>query len=383
MDKFQEIRPYQDAEVKAVLASLLRDSDMIDSIARFYAPKLSRFLPFLARRLAKYTLAKQLRGVDSIRAIQHVIAKYMDKMIEETTTSLTHSGLENLNPDRSYVFICNHRDIAMDPAFVNYMLYHAGFETLQIAIGDNLLKKPFVSDLMRLNKSFIVKRSVKGRELLASSRLLSEYIHHCIETKNNVWIAQREGRAKDGIDRTDPALLKMLAIAHRKEPMRESLARLNIVPVTLSYQYDACDTLKAQELYIRAKEGDFQKDEGSDIRSIVTGMMGQKGAVHVAFGQELVLDTDDPEAIAARIDAQILANYRLQDINYLALQRLLAAGMLTDDECLHARRILENWQAKPSDLAAFEQRLDTVADELRGYWLRSYANSVLLKVGSD
>ena len=175
----------------------------------------------------------------------------------------------------------------------------------------------------------------------------------------------------------------MLAIAHRKEPMRESLARLNIVPVTLSYQYDACDTLKAQELYIRAKEGDFQKDEGSDIRSIVTGMMGQKGAVHVAFGQELVLNTDDPEAIAARIDAQILANYRLQDINYLALQRLLAAGMLTDDECLHARRILENWQAKPSDLAAFEQRLDTVADELRGYWLRSYANSVLLKVGSD
>ena len=112
-------------------------------------------------------------------------------------------------------------------------------------------------------------------------------------------------------------------------------------------------------------------------------MMGQKGAVHVAFGQELVLDTDDPEAIAACIDAQILANYRLQDINYLALQRLLAAGMLTDDECLHARRILENWQAKPSDLAAFEQRLDTVADELRGYWLRSYANSVLLKVGSD
>jgi len=304
---------------------------------------------------------------------------YMDKMIEETTTSLTHSGLENLNPDRSYVFICNHRDIAMDPAFVNYMLYHAGFETLQIAIGDNLLKKPFVSDLMRLNKSFIVKRSVKGRELLASLRLLSEYIHHCIETKNNVWIAQREGRAKDGIDRTDPALLKMLAIAHRKEPMRESLARLNIVPVTLSYQYDACDTLKAQELYIRATEGEFQKDEGSDIRSIVTGMMGQKGAVHVAFGQELALDTDDPEMIAASIDAQILANYRLQDINYLSLQRLLENDMLTEAESLHARRVLGNWQANTADLTAFEERLDTVAAELRGYWLRSYANSVLLK----
>ena len=379
MDKFQEIRPYQDAEVATVLASLLRDSDMLDSIAHFYAPKLSRILPFLTRRLAKYTLTKQLRGVDSIRAIQHVIAKYMDKMIEETTTSLTHSGLENLNPDRSYVFICNHRDIAMDPAFVNYMLYHAGFETLQIAIGDNLLKKPFVSDLMRLNKSFIVKRSVKGRELLASLRLLSEYIHHCIETKNNVWIAQREGRAKDGIDRTDPALLKMLAIAYRKEPMRESLARLNIVPVTLSYQYDACDTLKAQELYIRATEGGFQKDEGSDIRSIVTGMMGQKGAVHVAFGQELALDTDDPEMIAASIDAQILANYRLQDINYLSLQRLLENDMLTEAESLHARRVLGNWQANTADLTAFEERLDTVAAELRGYWLRSYANSVLLK----
>jgi glycerol-3-phosphate O-acyltransferase len=380
MDKFQEIRPYQDDEVEAVLESLLRDAEMLDSIARFYAPNFSRVLPFVARIFAKSKLKKQLCGVDSIREIQHVIATYMDKMIEETTTSLTHSGLENLRPGRSYVFICNHRDIAMDPAFVNYMLYHAGFETLQIAIGDNLLKKPFVSDLMRLNKSFIVKRSVKGRELLASLRLLSEYIHYCIETGSNVWIAQREGRAKDGIDRTDPALLKMLAIAHRKEPMRESLGRLHIIPVTLSYQYDACDTLKAQELYVREKEGRFQKDEGSDIRSIVTGMMGEKGAVHVAFGEELELDSDEPEKIATAIDAQILANYRLQDINYLALQRLLDEGQLTEAETLKASDILANWQAKADDLLAFEHRLSSVAAELQPYWLRSYANSAILKV---
>src|SRR5210317_2386070 len=332
MDKFQEIRPYQDAEVATVLASLLRDSDMLDSIAHFYAPKLSRILPFLTRRLAKYTLTKQLRGVDSIRAIQHVIAKYMDKMIEETTTSLTHSGLENLNPDRSYVFICNHRDIAMDPAFVNYMLYHAGFETLQIAIGDNLLKKPFVSDLMRLNKSFIVKRSVKGRELLASLRLLSEYIHHCIETKNNVWIAQREGRAKDGIDRTDPALLKMIAMAGkpRNESFEEAVRAAQIVPVSISYEFDPCAPMKARELAMTERDGYYTKRADEDVQSIAAGIMGWKGRVHLHFGKPITDVPETPQELATLIDHQIILGQLVFDTGRLA-DALLKKHHLPDD----------------------------------------------------
>ena len=382
IDKFQKIRPYQDQEVRSVLDKLLNDREMLDSIARFYAPNFSRFLPFAARLLAKRKLSAQLLGVESIKSMQHVIAAYMDKMIEETTTSLSHSGLEKLSSERSYVFISNHRDIAMDPAFVNYMLYHAGFETLQIAIGDNLLKKPFVSDLMRLNKSFIVRRSVKGRELLAALKTLSEYIHHCIESDSNVWIAQREGRAKDGIDRTDPALLKMLAMAHRKLPFGESLSRLHIVPVTLSYEYDACDELKAAELFARDSDAGYSKDDETDIRSIATGMMGEKGRVHVAFGTELELSDEGPEEVAAMIDAQILDNTQLHDINYFALEQLLGRRGLTPEEEPIAASALATWQPQERDREVFTERVARVDEKILGYWLRSYANAVLQKTAA-
>ena len=229
MDKFRDIRPYQDDEIRPVLDRILLDGEMLDSIARFYYPRLTRFFPEIMKNAASKKLREQVKYVHDVKSIQDVIAGYMDKMIQDTTTRLTNSGLERLKDGRNYLFISNHRDITMDPAFVNYMLYHAGHETLQIAIGDNLLKKPFVTDLMRLNKSFIVHRSLKGRELLQSLKLLSEYMHHCVTNRENVWIAQREGRAKDGIDKTDPALLKMLAMGRRDLLLGESLTSLNIV----------------------------------------------------------------------------------------------------------------------------------------------------------
>ncbi len=249
MDKYKEIRPYFDHEIRPVLDRLITNPEFLSSIASFYAPKLSRLAPGVMRMIARRKLRGQVESVHDVATMQDVIAGYMYKMIEDTTTGLTHSGLDGLDSERSYLFVSNHRDITMDPAFVNYMLYHAGNRTVQIATGDNLLKKPFVSDLMRLNKSFIVRRSLKGRELLRSLTLLSEYMHHSIEQNNHVWIAQREGRAKDGVDRTEAALLKMLGMYQRKQPLSESLARLHIVPVSISYEYDACDVLKACLLY--------------------------------------------------------------------------------------------------------------------------------------
>ena len=287
MDKFRDIRPYQDDEIRPVLDQILLDGEMLDSIARFYYPRLTRIFPEAMKNAASKKLREQVKTVHDVKSMQDVIAGYMDKMIQDTTTELTNSGLEHLKAGRNYLFISNHRDITMDPAFVNYMLYHAGHETLQIAIGDNLLKKPFVTDLMRLNKSFIVHRSLKGRELLQSLKLLSEYMHHCVSNGENVWIAQREGRAKDGIDKTDPALLKMLAMGRRNLSLGESLNSLNIVPVTISYEYDACDMLKAKELYQIETQGSFTKTDQSDIQSIVTGLIGFKGRVHVAFGEQL------------------------------------------------------------------------------------------------
>lgn len=377
MDKFKDIRPYQDSEIRPVLDELITNPEFLGSIARFYYPRLMKLFPDFVLKLAGNKLRKQVKGVHDVKSMQDVIAVYMDKMIHDTTTELTNSGMENLKEGRSYLFICNHRDITMDPAFVNYMLYHAGHDTLQIAIGDNLLKKPFVTDLMRLNKSFIVKRSLKGRELLQSLSQLSEYIHHCIDTNQNVWIAQREGRAKDGLDRTDPALLKMLAMGKRDLPLSASLRKLHIVPVSISYEYDACDLLKAEELYQIERTGSYTKTDETDIQSIVKGMVGFKGRVHVAFGKELSLTSDDPEVIAGQIDEQIIENYQLRDMNYLALERLKQDGMVP----LHkVRGLVDVNQFPRSSHKQFEKRLKSVDSKLQKHWLFNYANPVMSKL---
>lgn len=375
-DPFKDIRPYNDDEIRPVLDSLLADDEFIRSIAGFSHPRLFKILPVLVCALARRKLTAELKNVSNVKSMQDVIATYMDKMIERTTTSLTHSGLEGLSKDKSYLFISNHRDIAMDPAFVNYMLYHADFETLRIAIGDNLLKREFVSDLMRLNKSFIVKRSLKGRELLKSSKQLSEYIHHCVETHCSVWIAQREGRAKDGIDKTETALLKMLALAKRPNPIAEALQSLHIIPVSISYEIDACDSLKGNELYQKIELGSYQKDEKSDIHSIVTGMIGYKGHVHVAFGKELELTPDDDDDHIARlIDEQIIGNYHLHGTNILAVELLRKMDeTLVPPVSDEGARILARSQINPVSKTQFEDRISKLDSNIKRYVLQMYAN---------
>ena len=374
MDKFKEIRPYHDHEIRPVLDRLVTDPEFLSSIASFYAPKMSRLLPGVMRSIARRKLKGQVTSVHDVASMQDVIAGYMYKMIEDTTTSLTHSGLEHLDSERSYLFVSNHRDITMDPAFVNYMLYNAGNRTVQIATGDNLLKKPFVSDLMRLNKSFIVQRSLKGRELLQGLTLLSQYMHHCIEQGSHVWIAQREGRAKDGVDKTEAALLKMLAMYQRKQPLSESLQKLHIVPVSISYEYDACDVLKAEELYSIEATGSFTKDEKSDIQSIVAGMIGFKGAVHVAFGSEMEYESDNPDVIAACIDSQILENYKLRDSNYIAFELLKEKGLLPESA---AGMEISSPEIKRESREFFLNRLGQVDQKLHRHYLLSYANPVI------
>ena len=282
MYDFEDIRPYFDKEVRPVVDSLLQNLDLSMAMAKFRFPGVYSLMPGFISRLMRVYLKQELKDVDDIHDVQIIIEKYLDRLIETTTDGLTHTGLSRLDPKTPYLFVSNHRDITMDPALVNYMLYHQGFKTLQIAIGDNLLKKPFLSDLMRLNKSFIVKRSLHGREKLKASRQLSAYIHHCIDNGENVWIAQREGRAKDGIDKTDTAIIKMLHMADREADksisLAESINSLHIVPVAISYEFDPCDAAKAQELLAIETTGKFEKDEDSDVRSILNGMIGKKSS---------------------------------------------------------------------------------------------------------
>ena len=375
MDRFADIRPYRDSEVGMVISRLLEDEGFLDTVARFNWPRLSTYLPAVLRLVIKKRLRQQTRAVDSVPSMQAVIAKYMEKVVNETTTSLTHSGIERLTAGRNYLFISNHRDIVMDPALVNYVLYCAGHDTLQIAIGDNLLKRSFVSDLMRLNRSFIVKRSAKGRKLLSSLQLLSEYIHDCISNESSVWIAQSEGRAKEGIDRTDPALLKMLVMADRKESLSEVLGRLHIVPVSISYGLDACDLLKAEELFQVEVTGSYEKDEDTDMRSIVRGVLGQKGKVHVAFGEELKLSNDDPHSVAKMIDDQILKGYDLSPNNVLATEKILELKLVERNKAIE--ELLGTVPIQIQDRLDFEARINAVPDNLRLGLLKNYANPLL------
>ena len=361
--QFDDIRPYNDSEVAPVIERLLATPELIRALSQFRFPRLSRYLPFVIQPLVRTALRKQLAGIDNVRELQQVIASYMQSMIDRTTGKLSFSGIERLDPEQAYLFISNHRDIAMDPAFVNWGLFHNGMDTVRIAIGDNLLRKPYVSDLMRLNKSFIVNRSASGvREKLKALTQLSSYIDHSISSGHSIWLAQREGRAKDGNDRTDPAILKMLHVGPKKRGLSfsEAASALNIVPVSISYEFDPCDAMKARELQALDAEGSYEKSQFEDIDSIVQGIVGYKGDVHVAFGEPVRGEFDSAEALAKAIDAQVVANYHLHASNRLA------AGENASDISA----------AKRDD---YNRRLNELAEPVRPWLVAQYANPVTNK----
>jgi len=375
-DPFADIRPYRDEEVAGVLARLLDDRELLDTMAGFRLGRLARLAPALGRMLVRWRLAREVRGVADVGAMQAIIKRYMDHMIEDTTGGFSVTGLAQLDPARPYLYMSNHRDIAMDPAFINYALHRAGFQTVRIAIGDNLLTKPWVSDLMRLNKSFIVRRSLSGpRELLAASRNLANYIRHSLQQERHpVWIAQREGRAKDGIDRTEPVIIKMLAMSRDKnsEDFGGHILGLGIVPVAISYELDPCDALKANELYQRTSQGAYRKGEQEDVASIGRGIAGDKGRVHVSFGTPLGAGFATPEAVAAEVDRQVISGYCLHPTNIFAYQ-MLNPG---------APALPATLSVEPGDCSReqFEQRIAAMPGPQRPYALAIYANAVVSKL---
>ena len=320
-DIFADIRPYHDDEVSPAIARLIADDEFIRAILHYRFPHLSGPFGWLLSPLVKYALKRRWAKLNTVHKVQKQVARFMDRMIEQTTHNITVSGLEQLSPDKAYLFISNHRDIAMDPALVNWCLHHQGFDTVRIAIGDNLLRKACATELMKLNKSFIVKRGAKGpREMLKNFSQLSAYIKHSLQQKQSIWIAQKEGRAKDGNDETEPAILKMFYMEGKKrgEDFASYMAGLNIVPVCLSYEYDPCDVDKINELWQKQTQGRYQKAEFEDIDSIIKGIVGLKGRVHVAFAAPLTAIPSEPEQLAEVIDQQIWQQYRLFPINYLA-----------------------------------------------------------------
>ena len=363
-DPFAEIRPYSNLDAPEVLGRLSRDTELAETIALWRLPHLSVMWPAVARQMGKVWLRLAAQRLRSVEDLQNLIAPNLSRMIKKTSF-FTVSGIEQLDLGRARVYLSNHRDIVMDPAYANYALHRAGANTLAIAIGDNLLSKPWVADLMRLNKSFVVKRNVSGpRALLAATKLLSEYIRESVSAaRDPIWIAHREGRAKDGRDLTEPAVIKMLTLSReRGEPPEAVLSDLNIVPLVISYEVDPCDALKAAEL---AAGEDYVKAEFEDVSSIARGITGDKGCVHLHFGEPLPANLSVEEVVAA-LDQQMVRHYRLYQTNRWAWEWLHGESVPVA-LFFHEGSVTEQ---------SFRARIDSVPGEHRQWLLTMYANPV-------
>ena len=366
-DLYNDIRPYRDHEVSSVVDTLLSDNEFIDTLIALRGNRIAKWVPGLVRLFARRTMKSQLAGVSTVDGFQALVKPRLDRVVE-ATSYFSYSGIEQLDTEASYLFISNHRDIVMDSAYANSVLVVEGHRTAQIAIGDNLLQKPWVSHLMRINKSFIVKRSLSGpKQQLAASKQLANFMREAIvENHGPLWIAQREGRAKDGNDRTEAAVLKMLTLSRDKstESPDEVLGKLNIVPLTISYEIDPCDVMKAREL---AYGAGYEKAPFEDLESIAQGIQGQKGHVHIHFGTPLnQASLSVPDAVSL-IDDAMVANYRLFKTNFWACEAL---GYTVDESGRDAAEV-------SITQSTFLARFGELSEAERQQALEMYARPVL------
>ena len=321
LSDFDAIRPFEPEELPAAYDRLVANPQFRAVVGMLYPQ-----VPFEA-------LEKKMRACNTSMEFQLAFCYDFLEMLMAKASLGMDINVDAIDVSKRFTFVSNHRDIVLDSALLDKLLVDAGFKTTcEIAIGDNLLSLPWVKDLVRINKSFIVERSLQPREMLLASKRLSEYMHFVIQEKNdNVWIAQREGRAKDSDDRTQPAILKMMAMGGTGTPS-ERLQQLHIVPLSISYEFDPCDFLKAREFQLRRDNPEWKKGKNDDVVSMQTGIMGFKGHVHYhcapcidEYLQQLPADTPKTEffdIVAAHIDSEIHRNYRLYPSNYIA------AGML-------------------------------------------------------
>ena len=327
--EFDDIRPYYDDEVASVIDKLLKN------------PLTKKVLLYLFPEKDWEQEEKLLRSFTNKFDFQRWFCKdLVFDLLKRTANEVTFSGLEKVSNTVAHTYISNHRDIVLDAAILCTQLVENGFESVEIAIGDNLLLADLIKDFVRLNKSFIVKRNLQMRQILEASKHLSDYIRYTIRDKNqSIWIAQREGRAKDSNDRTQISVLKMLTMGSNKN-FPESLAELNITPTTFSYEYDPCDFLKAKEFQQRRDNPDFKKSQEDDLLNMQTGLLGYKGKIHLQIGNTInssLLKLDNSlgknelaTEAASIVDKEIFRNYKFFPINYIAYDRLWGKNFFRD-----------------------------------------------------
>lgn len=372
MQRFDAIRPFYDSEINEALHDVVNH------------PMMKTMMNFTFPEVKDEVWKEQLKKTHSIRDFQcNFIYNTIQKVLEKSSEGLTTSGFEKLEKNTSYLFISNHRDILLDTTLLNVCLFEHGLVMTASAIGDNLVKKAFLSTLAKLNRNFLVLRGLSPREMLQSSKLLSEYMGQLLLRENrSVWIAQREGRTKDGNDETNPGVLKMIGMGSDEVNLMDYFKKLKIVPVSISYEYDPTDVLKMPQLMAEANNEVYVKDKNEDFMTIISGIMGTKKRIHISVGD--VLDTEidqivaendnvnkQVQALAQAIDDSILKNYQLWPTNFIAYDILNGTNRFTH-------------LYKDSEKSLFERRLEMRIGSdnpvTRQGFLAMYANPVVNKL---
>ena len=347
MDPFKDIRPYSDSEAASVLQSLASNPSVLKAFVGLQFPSMLSKMPFI-EFFAKQKLNSYLTTINTIDDYQMIFKNLMEKVIEKSISSFQVNGLDCINKDDNYLYISNHRDISLDAALLAFHLHQSGFRTFNIAVGNNLMEESWASDLFRLNKSFIIQRAGgTKKEIYSNLSLASQFIQYSIfENNTSVWIAQKQGRAKDGMDNTDPALLKMIHLSTRKSQSAASYFNsLKVVPVSISYEYDPNDQLKAKELDVLQTKKQYAKKKDEDLKSIADGITGKKGNVIINLTKPMNFAEDDNyQSISEKITSSIISSYKLQATNFAACKLLkidLKQDAYSAEEIGHAEKKLE------------------------------------------
>lgn len=377
-DKFDDIRPYNPDEVPAAMQRIA-ESEGFPIVASFVFPDQD------IKKLR--TMVANLKTTEEFQS--KVMAQFNEQVIKRSTTEFNVEGIDTLQKDVPYLYVSNHRDIVLDSSLLQYKLHSLGFQTTEITFGANLMCMPLIIDIGKSNKMFRVERGGTPKEFYRCSLHLSEYIRHVITEKHSsVWIAQRNGRTKDGLDKTDQGIIKMFGMSRNDDKIK-SLAELNIIPVSVSYEWESCDYLKAFELYI-SRNQKYIKRPGEDVTSILTGITQPKGRVHFEICPQIreeelsafdcMTANEYHQQVARLIDQRIISHYRLWPNNYIAHDMLYGTNTYREHYTDEEKQLFVEHMAVLNQMAQLEQYEVTDLDALYDIFLGIYANPVNQKL---
>lgn len=376
---FTDIAPYSESQFKGAISKMVSEPGFEHAI-RWILPDIN-YPEFI----------NQLTACNNKHEFQsRIMANFLDQLEKKTTAGVTASGVEKVQDGKAYTFITNHRDIVLDASFINLIFLRHNMKTSEVAIGDNLLIYDWITHLVKLNGSFIVKRNLPTRQALDAAKQLSGYIHHAICDKHeSIWIAQRQGRAKDSSDHTQESVLKMLGLAGGGS-IAENLAQINIFPAAISYEFDPNDYLKAREYLLRHRDPEFKKSQHDDLFSMETGLMQYKGRVHISFAncitpliESIPADSDKQETvhqICHHIDCGIHSGYKIYPINYVAYDRAFDSDMYHDRYTEEEGRKVADYIEGQLDKVDIPDVTPQERNFMRTYMYMMYANPLRNKL---